>query len=176
MTMWLPYLKKWQINIENSDNSLKILKNISFQLYWLFVILHSYSSNSVISYLFCPLYLCVKPQATPIVRNIITCFQHTHVVKICCRRGPWLGVFPFKSIRSHDTCAHTRRSLSNKCPGQTLQYFIYTTQYSTQYMNERYQITTSLRKGIIRGQKVTKQSLKKGLWRCIAQLRSTLNS
>ena len=134
MTISLPYLKKWQINIENSDNSLEILKNISFQLYWLFVILHSYSSNSVISYLFCPLYLCVKPQATPIVRNIITCFQHTHVVKICCRRGPWLGVFPLKSIRSHDTCTHTRRSLSNKCPGQlcntlytqhTVQYTIY---------------------------------------------------
>ena len=44
MTISLPYLKKWQINIENSDNSLEILKNISFQLYWLFVILHSYST------------------------------------------------------------------------------------------------------------------------------------
>ena len=65
-----------------------------------------------------PLYFCVKPQATSIVRNIITCFQHTHVVNIRCRRGPWLGVFPFKSIRSHDMCAHTRCSLSNKCPAQ----------------------------------------------------------
>ena len=173
MTMSLPYLKKWQINIENSDNSLEILKNISFQLYWLFVILHSYSTYSVISYLFCPLYLCVKPQATPIVRNIITCFQHTHVVKIRCRRGPWLGVFPLKSIRSHETCAHT---LSNKCPGQLCNTLY--TQHTVQYTIYEWKvsITTSLRKGIIRGQKVTKQSLKKGVWRCIAQLRSTLNS
>ena len=98
---------------------------------------------------------------------------HTHVVKVRCRRGPWLGVFPLKSIRSHETCAHT---LSNKCPGQLCNTLY--TQHTVQYTIYEWKvsITTSLRKGIIRGQKVTKQSLKKGVWRCIAQLRSTLNS
>ena len=83
------------------------------------------------------------------------------------------------SIQIHSfpwhVCTHktlTQQQVSRS----TLQYFIYTTQYSTQYMNERYQITTSFRKGIIRGHKVTSQSLKKGLWRGIPQLRSTLNS
>ena len=86
---------------------------------------------------------------------------------------PWLGVFPFKSIRSHETCAHT---LSNKCPGQLCNTLY--TQHTVQYTIYEWKvsITTSLRKGIIRGQKVTKQSLKKGVWRCIAQLWSTLNS
>ena len=118
-------------------------------------------------------FMCKTTSNPPIVRNIITCFQHTHVVKVRCRRGPWLGVFPLKSIRSHETCAHT---LSNKCPGQLCNTLY--TQHTVQYTIYEWKvsITTSLRKGIIRGQKVTKQSLKKGVWRCIAQLWSTLNS
>ena len=149
---------------------MEILKNISFHLFWLFVFCILISTYSVISYLFCPLYLCVKPQATPIVRNIITCFQHTHVVNIRCldlECFHWNPFVPMKRVHTHSA---TSVQLN------TAILYIHNTQYSTQYMNGRYQITTSLRKGIIRGQKVTKQSLKKGLWRCIAQLRSTLNS
>ena len=144
MTISLPYLKKWQINIENSDNSLEILKNISFQLYWLFVILHSYSTYSVISYLFCPLYLCVKPQATPLLSEILLHVSNTHMwwkyvaeedLDLECFH--WNPFVPMKRV-------HTHSATSVQVNSAIL--YIHNTQYSTQYMNERYQITTSFKK------------------------------
>ena len=51
-----------------------------------------------------PLYFCVKPQATSIVRNIITCFQHTHVVNIRCLDLECFHSNPFVPM----TCVHTQ--------------------------------------------------------------------
>ena len=142
MTISLPYLKKWQINIENSDNSLEI-EEYFFSSVLTVRLLHSYFylfRNFIFilpivflckttSNIYCQKYYYMFPTHT--------CGEYTL---------PWLGVFPLKSIRSHETCAHT---LSNKCPGQLCNTLY--TQHTVQYTIYEWKvsITTSLRKGII---------------------------
>ena len=139
---------KWQCHFHIYRNGKLILKTVA--THWKFWRIFLFSCIDCSS--FCILillirnfifilptvFMCKTTSNPPIDRNIITCFQHTHMwwkyvaeedLDLECFH--WNPFVPMKRV-------HTHSATSVQVNSAIL--YIHNTQYSTQYMNERYQL------------------------------------